>query len=125
MLVFANHLGLKVESLPPFQFWHFCGFGNLVSNQYTYSFHAMPNLDDILAANRQWVAKTRQATDMRVLEEKANSHSSRGFRKRLAAMSQVGPALIPVLKKVSTSKAMHRRPFPVPSLTYQITTNAI
>lgn len=83
----------------------------------------MPNLDDILAAKRQWVAKARQAADMRALEEKAGSHTPRGFRKRLAAMSQVGPAIIAELKKASPSKGVLRGSFPVGSMANQLAKN--
>ena len=83
----------------------------------------MANLDDILAAKRQWVAKTRQTADMRALEEKALNHSPRGFRKRLVAMSQVGPAIIAELKKASPSKGVLRGSFPVGSLANQLAKN--
>ncbi|HEV2960877.1 MAG TPA: indole-3-glycerol phosphate synthase TrpC [Candidatus Angelobacter sp.] len=83
----------------------------------------MPILDDILAAKRHAVARAKAETDMRVLEEKAGNHSPRGFRKRLVAMSQVGPAIIAELKKASPSKGVIRGSFPVGSLANQLAKN--
>jgi indole-3-glycerol phosphate synthase len=84
---------------------------------------AMPTLDDILAAKRHVVARAKEGADMRVLEEKAGSHSPRGFRKRLAAMSQAGPAIIAELKKASPSKGVIRGSFPVGALASELAKN--
>jgi indole-3-glycerol phosphate synthase len=92
----------------------------ICDSNHIYLFFSMPTLDDILAAKRHSVARVKAETDVRVLEEKAGSHSPRGFRKRLAAMSQIGPAVIAELKKASPSKGVIRGSFPVGSLASQL-----
>ncbi len=83
----------------------------------------MPTLDDILAAKRHFVERAKAEIQVRVLEEKADGHAPRGFRKRLAAMSQIGPAVIAELKKASPSKGVIRGSFPVGSLANQLAKN--
>src|SRR6266481_562322 len=78
------------------------------------------SLDDILQATHQRVANAKQKADMRLLHEMAASHTPRGFRKRLAAMSQLGPAVIGELKKASPSKGIIRGTFPVGVLANQL-----
>jgi indole-3-glycerol phosphate synthase len=80
----------------------------------------MPSLDDILAATSRRLAKAKYRADMRVLQEQAASHAPRGFRKRLVAMSQLGPAVIAELKKASPSKGVLRKMFPVSTLADQL-----
>src|SRR5258707_13594088 len=80
----------------------------------------MPSLDDILAATSRRLAKAKYRADMRVLQEQAASHTPRGFRKRLIAMSQLGPAVIAELKKASPSKGVLRKMFPGSTLAYQL-----
>src|SRR6266481_3564463 len=80
----------------------------------------MPSLDDILAATSRRLAKAKYRADMRVLQEQAANHAPRGFRKRLAAMSQLGPAIIAELKKASPSKGVLRKMFPVSTLADQL-----
>ena len=80
----------------------------------------MSKLDEILAATRERVERSRAAADMRVLEQMAASHEPRGFRKRLQAMAQLGPAVIAELKKASPSKGVIRGTFPVGLLANQL-----
>jgi indole-3-glycerol phosphate synthase len=80
----------------------------------------MSRLDEILAATRERVARTKKQADFRVLEAAAAAHSPRGFRRRLLAMSQLGPAVIAELKKASPSKGLLRASFPVGNLALQL-----
>jgi indole-3-glycerol phosphate synthase len=80
----------------------------------------MPALDDILAATSRRVARAKYRADMRLLQEMAASHSVRGFRKRLVAMAQLGPAIIAELKKASPSKGVIRKSFQVSPLADQL-----
>jgi indole-3-glycerol phosphate synthase len=80
----------------------------------------MSKLDEILAAVRERVARTKQQADLRALETAAAAHVPRGFRRRLLAMSQLGPAVIAELKKASPSKGLLRASFPVGQLAFQL-----
>ncbi len=80
----------------------------------------MTTLDQILAATRERVAQAKQRAEARSLEKAAAEHMPRGFRKRLAAMSQLGPAVIAELKKASPSKGVIRGAFPVGALAKQL-----
>jgi indole-3-glycerol phosphate synthase len=80
----------------------------------------MTTLDQILAATRNRVAHSRENADLRSMEKAAAAHIPRGFRKRLAAMSQLGPAVIAELKKASPSKGVIRGTFPVGALANQL-----
>jgi indole-3-glycerol phosphate synthase len=57
---------------------------------------------------------------LRQLANTAEAYTPRGFRKRLAAMSQLGPAVIGELKKASPSKGTIRGTFPVGVLANQL-----
>src|SRR5215470_16835783 len=81
----------------------------------------MTKLEDILAATRVRVARSRETADLRFLESAAKAHTPRGFRKRLLAMSQLGPAVIGELKKASPSKGLLRGAFSVSQLAVQLT----
>ncbi|HSM84638.1 MAG TPA: indole-3-glycerol phosphate synthase TrpC [Candidatus Limnocylindrales bacterium] len=83
----------------------------------------MSKLDEILAATRERVAQTRAQANLRALEKMAADHQPRGFRKRLQAMSQLGPAVIAELKKASPSKGVLRGSFPVGVLANQLARN--
>ena len=83
----------------------------------------MSKLDEILAATRDLVARTRQQADLRALETRAAEHQPRGFRKRLQAMAKLGPAVIAELKKASPSKGVLRGTFPVGLLANQLARN--
>jgi len=80
----------------------------------------MTTLDQILAATRERVARAKQRAQVRPLEKAAAAHTPRGFRKRLAAMAQLGPAVIGELKKASPSKGTIRGTFPVGVLANQL-----
>ncbi|HEY1937389.1 MAG TPA: indole-3-glycerol phosphate synthase TrpC [Candidatus Angelobacter sp.] len=80
----------------------------------------MTTLDEILAATRNRVARAKERAQLRPLEKAAAAHFPRGFRKRLAAMSQLGPAVIGELKKASPSKGTIRGTFPVGVLANQL-----
>jgi indole-3-glycerol phosphate synthase len=83
----------------------------------------MSKLDEILAAARERALRARNQADMRALEKKAAAHQPRGFRKRLQAMAQLGPAVIAELKKASPSKGVLRGTFPVGLLANQLARN--
>lgn len=80
----------------------------------------MTTLDQILAATRNRVALSKEHTQLRSMEKAAAAHTPRGFRKRLAAMAQLGPAVIAELKKASPSKGVIRGTFPVGALANQL-----
>jgi indole-3-glycerol phosphate synthase len=80
----------------------------------------MTKLDEILAATRERVARAKKQADFRALETAAAAHVPRGFRRRLLAMSQLGPAVIAELKKASPSKGILRSVFPVGELANQL-----
>lgn len=80
----------------------------------------MSKLDEIVAAARERVARARSQADIPALEQAAGTHTPRGFRRRLLAMSQVGPAVIAELKRASPSKGVLRTSFPVGQLACQL-----
>lgn len=83
----------------------------------------MSKLDEILAATRERVERSRKSADFRLLEQLAAAHEPRGFRKRLQAMAQLGPAVIAELKKASPSRGVIRGTFPVGTLASQLARN--
>jgi indole-3-glycerol phosphate synthase len=83
----------------------------------------MTKLDEILTAARERVASTKKQADVHELETAAAAHLPRGFRRRLLAMSQLGPAVIAELKKTSPSKGVLRTAFPVGQLACQLERN--
>jgi indole-3-glycerol phosphate synthase len=80
----------------------------------------MSRLDEILATARERVIRAKKGADMRALETAAAAHAPRGFRRRLLAISQLGPAVIAELKKASPSKGVLRAAFPVGQLACQL-----
>ena len=80
----------------------------------------MTKLDQILGATRERLSRAKAQANMRALEKMAASHLPRGFRKRLLAMSQLGPAVIAELKKASPSRGVLRGTFPVGHLANQL-----
>jgi len=81
---------------------------------------AMTTLHQILTATRERVVRAKERAKVRPLEKSAAAYTPRGFGKRLAAMSQLGPAVIGELKKASPSKGTIRGTFPVGVLANQL-----
>lgn len=80
----------------------------------------MTRLEEILTATRERVDRAKAQVDVRALENAAAAHEPRGFRKRLLAMSQLGPAVIAELKKASPSKGVLRSTFAVGALAAEL-----
>ncbi|HEX7287564.1 MAG TPA: indole-3-glycerol phosphate synthase TrpC [Candidatus Angelobacter sp.] len=80
----------------------------------------MTRLEEILAATRARVAVAKQQANISAMEQAAAAHIPRGFRKRLQAMAQLGPAIIAELKKASPSRGELRGTFPVGLLANQL-----
>lgn len=80
----------------------------------------MTRLEEILAATRERVERVKSQASLRALENEAAAYEPRGFRKRLLAMAQLGPAVIAELKKASPSKGVLRSTFLVGSLAEQL-----
>jgi indole-3-glycerol phosphate synthase len=80
----------------------------------------MTKLDEIVAAARERVARAKSPLEIKNLEAAAAAHTPRGFRRRLLAMSQLGPAIIAELKRASPSKGVLRSNFPVAQLACQL-----
>jgi indole-3-glycerol phosphate synthase len=68
-------------------------------------------LDEIVAATRRRVARSKSTAALRALEKHAETHAPRGFRRALASRSQNGIAVIAELKKASPSKGLIRADF--------------
>lgn len=71
----------------------------------------MAVLADIIAATRRKLEESRANSDMRELEQRAELHSPRGFRKAIESASLTGPAIIAELKKASPSRGLIRSDF--------------
>lgn len=69
------------------------------------------SLDQIVAATRRRVADAKRSADLRPLEQHAERHVPRGFRRALATRSRTGPAIIAELKKASPSRGLIRAGF--------------
>src|SRR3984893_15615754 len=69
------------------------------------------SLEQIVSATRLRVATTRQSTDLRKLERRAQAHTPRGFRSALVARSKDGIGVIAELKKASPSRGLIRADF--------------
>jgi indole-3-glycerol phosphate synthase len=81
----------------------------------------MPNtLDQIVAAARQRVALARQTADFQQLEQRAQTHVPRGFRRVLLSKAQSGPVVIAELKKASPSRGLIRADFEPQSLAREL-----
>jgi indole-3-glycerol phosphate synthase len=74
------------------------------------------SLDQIVAATRRRVADAKRSADLRQLEQRAERHAPRGFRRALATRSRTGPAVIAELKKASPSRGLIRANFDPESL---------
>ena len=68
-------------------------------------------LERILAATRARVAESRRTADLHLLEQRAEAHVPRGFRRALAERGRDGVAVIAELKKASPSKGLIRAEF--------------
>ena len=68
-------------------------------------------LDQIVAATRARVSRTKRDADLRDLERRAEQHAPRGFRQALQAKSKNAAAVIAELKKASPSKGLIRAEF--------------
>src|SRR5579872_2506174 len=68
-------------------------------------------LDRIVAATRARVAEAKRGADLRLLEQRAERHAPRGFRRALEVRSREGVAVISELKKASPSKGLIRAEF--------------
>ncbi len=68
-------------------------------------------LDNIVAATRARVERSKRSADLRALERQAEEHVPRGFRRALEAGSRAGIAVIAELKKASPSKGLIREDF--------------
>lgn len=68
-------------------------------------------LDQIIAATRKRVSRMRSSTALRELEQQAQKHTPRGFRRALESKSRDGVAIIAELKKASPSKGLIRGDF--------------
>lgn len=68
-------------------------------------------LEEIVAATRRRVARNKAEADRRDLEQRAQEHVPRGFRRTLRARSEEGIAVIAELKKASPSKGLIRAEF--------------
>jgi indole-3-glycerol phosphate synthase len=78
------------------------------------------SLDQIVAATRRRVVNAKRSADLRQLEQRAERHAPRGFRRALAARSRTGPAIIAELKKASPSRGLIRASFNPTSLAEEL-----
>jgi indole-3-glycerol phosphate synthase len=77
-------------------------------------------LDKIVAATRRKVQETKLVADVRQLEEQAERHVPRGFRRVLLEKSIKGVAVIAELKKASPSRGLIRSDFCVEELAREL-----
>lgn len=80
-------------------------------------------LEEIVAATRRRVALAKAEADLRKLEQRAQEHVPRGFRRTLRARSEEGIAVIAELKKASPSKGMIREEFRPAELAEELAAN--
>jgi indole-3-glycerol phosphate synthase len=69
------------------------------------------SLDHIVSSTRRKVVETKRTADLRELEQWAEQHVPRGFRRVLEEKSKAGVAVIAELKKSSPSKGLIRAEF--------------
>jgi indole-3-glycerol phosphate synthase len=69
------------------------------------------SLDQIVSCTRRRVAEVKRLADLRELEQQAEQHVPRGFRRALVERSKAGLAVIAELKKASPSKGLIRAEF--------------
>jgi indole-3-glycerol phosphate synthase len=81
----------------------------------------MPSsLDEIVAATRRRVSKTKPAADLRQLDRQAGNHVPRGFRKALESSRGNGIAVVAELKRASPSRGLIRSDFDSASLAQEL-----
>jgi indole-3-glycerol phosphate synthase len=68
-------------------------------------------LADIIASTRRKLEECRTNSDLRELEQRAELHAPRGFRKAIESASLAGPAIVAELKKASPSRGLIRSDF--------------
>jgi indole-3-glycerol phosphate synthase len=68
-------------------------------------------LDHIVAATRRRVSENRRSVNLREVEQQAELHVPRGFRRNLQKSSESGIAVIAELKKASPSRGLIRANF--------------
>ena len=78
------------------------------------------SLDEIVAAARRNVAETKSSADLRQLEQQAEMHAPRGFRRSLESASEDGVAVIAELKRASPSRGLIRPDFDPESLAEEL-----
>src|SRR5580698_9387584 len=78
------------------------------------------SLDQIVGSTRRKVAETKRTADLRELEQRAERHVPRGFRRVLEEKSRAGVAVIAELKKASPSKGLIRAEFFVEELAREL-----
>jgi indole-3-glycerol phosphate synthase len=78
------------------------------------------SLDQIVASTRRKVAEIKRTADLRELEQRAERHVPRGFRRALEEKSRRGVAVIAELKKASPSKGLIRAEFCVEELAKEL-----
>jgi indole-3-glycerol phosphate synthase len=77
-------------------------------------------LDQIVLSTRKKVAEAKRAADLHELEQRAERHAPRGFRRGLEENCRAGVAVIAELKKASPSKGLIRAEFYVEALAREL-----
>jgi indole-3-glycerol phosphate synthase len=78
------------------------------------------SLEQIVSSTRGKVAAAKRGADLRELEQRAERHVPRGFRRALEEKSRTGIAVIAELKKASPSKGLIRAEFCVEELAKEL-----
>src|SRR6202162_5725719 len=77
-------------------------------------------LDEIVAATRRKIARSRAGSDLRLLEQQAQNHTPRSFRETLEIKSRNGLSIIAEIKKASPSRGLIRADFDPPRLAREL-----
>jgi indole-3-glycerol phosphate synthase len=78
------------------------------------------SLEQIVAAARHKVVESRRTANLRELEQRAQEHNPRGFRRVLEEENRTGVAVIAELKKASPSRGLIRASFDPESLAREL-----